>query len=153
MRMEVPLRTVVWFSCGVASAVAAKLTLCKVPDAVLAYCETGAEHPDNERFLADCENWCDVRVQRLKSDEYKDTWDVWTRRKYLAGIEGAPCTGELKIGPRLRWQRPDDRHVFGYTADAADRKRAELLRANYPELTVITPLIATGATKKDCLAL
>jgi hypothetical protein len=50
-------RVVSWFSCGAASAVATKLALRDSPDAVVAYCETGAEHPDNERFLADCERW------------------------------------------------------------------------------------------------
>jgi hypothetical protein len=46
-------RTIVWFSAGAASAVAAKLTLAEGP-AVLAYTNPGSEHPDNERFIADC---------------------------------------------------------------------------------------------------
>ena len=142
-------RIVSWFSCGAASAVATKLA----SEAVPAYCETGAEHPDNARFLADCEAWFGRAVTRLKSTEYEDTWDVWERRKYLAGISGAPCTVELKVGPRLIWQRPDDVHVFGYTADKTDVKRAELLRANYPEMQIETPLIDKGLTKQSCLAI
>ena len=35
-------RTIGWFSCGAASAIAVKLT-----GAQPVYCETGAEHPDN----------------------------------------------------------------------------------------------------------
>lgn len=143
----------VWFSCGAASAVAAKLTLKETPDAVIAYCETGAEHPDNERFLADCEKWFAAKVTRLRSDEYVDTWDVWAKRRYLAGIAGAPCTTELKVGPRLRWQKPDDIHVFGYTADKPDMKRAVLLRTNYPEMVIKTPLIDNELDKRNCLAL
>jgi len=139
-------RTVGWFSCGAASAVAVKLT-----DALPVYCETGAEHPDNVRFLADCERWFDRKVERLKSTRYADTWDVWQKRRYLAGIEGALCTVELKVMPRLAFQRPDDEHVFGYTADANDMARAERLRANYPELTIHTPLIERGLTKAACL--
>jgi hypothetical protein len=146
-------RTVVWFSCGAASAVAAKLTLKDTPDAVIAYCETGAEHPDNERFMQDCQRWFGKAVYRLKSPDYDDTWDVWTKRKYLAGISGAPCTVELKVGPRLVWQHPTDIHVFGYTADKTDAKRAVLLRDNYPEMTIRTPLIAHSLTKENCLAL
>jgi PP-loop superfamily ATP-utilizing enzyme len=42
-------------------------------------------------------------------------------------------------------------HVFGYTADAADAARAERLRANYPELTIRTPLIDRGITKEACI--
>lgn len=141
-------RTLGWFSCGVASAVAVKLT-----DAQPVYCETGSEHPDNERFLADCERWFGRSVTRLHSDQYEDTWDVWKKRKYLAGISGAPCTVELKVGPRLLFQRPDDAHVFGYTADKADISRATRLRETYPELTIRTPLIDCGLTKAACLDL
>ena len=140
-------RTVSWFSCGAASAVATKLC----PDAVPVYCATNAEHPDNARFMADCERWFGRAVTKLQSDEYADTWDVWERRRYLAGIAGAPCTVELKVKPRLTFQRPDDVHVFGYTADAEDAARAKRLRANYPELTILTPLIDRGLTKVACL--
>lgn len=58
--VETERRTICWFSCGAASAVAAKLTLADAAQGKppletgvwIAYCETGAEHPDNERFLA-----------------------------------------------------------------------------------------------------
>jgi len=146
-------RTVCWFSAGAASAVATKLTLARNPDAVVAYCETGAEHPDNERFIRDCERWFGKSVERLKSDRYVDTWDVFEKRRYLAGIDGALCTVELKVLPRLAWQQPTDEHVFGYTADGADSKRADRLRHNYFELTIKTPLIERGLTKAACLAI
>lgn len=68
-------------------------------------------------------------------------------------MDGAPCTGELKVMPRLAFQRPDDVHVFGYTADASDVRRAEVLRENWPELTIRTPLIEHGITKAGCLAM
>jgi hypothetical protein len=144
-------RTLIWFSCGAASAVAAKLTLRTEPEAVLAYCETGAEHEDSERFMADCVRWFNAPVTRLRSDEYADTWDVWERTRWLAGIKGARCTTELKVKPRLAFQRPTDVHVFGYTADGRDVERAKLLRDNYPELTIRTPLIEAGLTKAGVL--
>lgn len=140
------MRTIGWFSCGAASAVAVKLT-----GAQPVYCETGSEHPDNERFMSDCEQWIGQRVTRLRSDEYADTWDVWNRTRWLAGINGARCTIELKVGPRLKFQRPDDIHVFGYTADGPDVDRAGRLRGTYPEMTIKTPLIERGLTKAACL--
>lgn len=146
-------RTLIWFSCGAASAVAAKLTLRSKPDALLVYCETGSEHPDNGRFMVDCERWLGREVTRIRSSEYRDAWDVWERRRYLAGIDGAPCTTELKVGPRLEFQRPTDEHVFGYTADGPDAARASRLRANYPELRTHYPLIDAGLTKAACLAI
>jgi hypothetical protein len=145
-------RTVAWFSCGAASAVAARLT-CGRADFTIAYCETGQEHEDNPRFLADCERWFGQPVERLHSDEYADTWDVWERTRWLAGIQGSRCTIELKLKPRITFQQPDDIHVFGYTCDANDTARAERLRANYPELRIETPLIERGITKAATLAM
>lgn len=140
-------RTLGWFSCGAASAVAIKLS----PAAVPLYCDTGSEHSDNERFMKDCKRWFGRDIQRLKHAEYKDTWDVWEKTRWLAGIEGARCTVELKVGPRLGIQRPGDTHVFGYTADAADVARAARLRSTYPELIISTPLIERGLTKQSCI--
>jgi hypothetical protein len=140
-------------SCGAASTVAFKLALRECPDAIAAYCETGAEHLDNGRFIAECEVWFGKPIERLKSGTYTDTWDVWTRRKYLAEIKGAPCSVELKIAPRLAFQLPDDIHIFGYTFDASDVARAARFRHNYPELTVKTPLIEARLTKADCLSI
>lgn len=143
------MRTVVWVSAGAASAVAAKLT----PGAVLAYCETGAEHPDNARFLEDVEDWTGRPVHRIRSPKYESTWDVWEKRRFLAGPSGALCTTELKVEPRLAWQRSDDAHVFGYTCDKPDMIRAKRLRLNWPDMTIETPLIDAGLTKAACLAM
>jgi 3'-phosphoadenosine 5'-phosphosulfate sulfotransferase (PAPS reductase)/FAD synthetase len=146
-------RVLCWFSCGAASAVATRMTLRGTPEAVPVYCETGAEHPDNERFMSDCVRWFNAPVTRIRSDEFRDTWHVWEKTRWLAGIEGARCTGELKVAPRLAFQSPHDVHVFGYTADGPDVKRAERLRANFPELQIRTPLIGAGLTKSAVLAI
>jgi hypothetical protein len=141
------VRLIGWFSCGAANAVAVKLT-----DAEPVYCATGAEHPDNMRFMEDCRKWFGrSSITILKSDEYTDTWDVWEKTRWLAGINGARCTTELKVKPRLAFQGPNDVHVFGYTADTADVNRAKRLRDNYPEMTIETPLIERGLTKAACL--
>jgi hypothetical protein len=103
--------------------------------------------------MADCEKWFSREIRTIKSEKYKDTWDVWESRRYISGISGAPCTSELKISPRLAFQRPDDVHIFGYTADSNDVRRAKALRENWPDLHVKTPLIDAGLTKAACLAL
>src|SRR6516164_6674483 len=127
------MRKIGWFSCGAASAVAVKLT-----DAEPIYCDTGAEHPDNARFMEDCRIWFGSFIRVLKSNEYQDTWHVWEKTRWLAGIDGTRCTTELKVKPRLAYQVPYDIHVFGYTADSEDAARAKRLRTNYPELTIET---------------
>jgi hypothetical protein len=141
------MKKIGWFSCGAASAVAVKLT-----DAWPVYCDTGAEHPDNARFMEECRRWFGrPQITVLKSDEYRDTWDVWEKTRWLAGIDGARCTIELKVIPRLAYQTPQDIHVFGYTADGSDMARADRLREAYPELNIETPLIERGLTKASCL--
>lgn len=142
------MRKVSWFSCGAASAVATKLSNADV----IAYCETGSEDVDNARFMLDCEKWFNKSITKL-TGKFKNTWEVWEKRKFINGMDGAPCTGELKIKPRLGFQLPDDVHVFGYTADASDVRRAKILRENWPELNISTPLIDKGITKAACIAM
>lgn len=150
------MRRIGWFSCGAASAIACHymLSLPSNHETVIAYCDTGSEDWDNHRFMGECEHKLfGGRVEVLRNEEYRNTWEVWERRKYLAGVHGAPCTLELKVKPRLVFQKPEDVHFFGYTADKSDVNRAEAMREEYPELIMRFPLIETGLTKANCLAM
>lgn len=143
-------RTVAWFSCGVTSAVAAKLAVERDPHTVVAYCDTGSEHADNKRFLADCARWLGREILVLRSPLYADIWDVFTKTRYLAGVNGARCTTELKKLVRRAFERPTDTQVFGFDRD--ERSRADKFRANNPEVTAWFPLIESHLSKADCLA-
>lgn len=145
-------RTVVWFSAGAASAVAAKLIIAEKPaNLVLAYTDPGAEHPDNKRFMAECEQWFGYPVTYLKSEKYVDTWDVWEKERFLVSPQGARCTTELKKKIRRKFQLHDDIQVFGYTSE--EEHRADRFREQNPEVNLRTPLIEHGLTKQDCLAM
>jgi 3'-phosphoadenosine 5'-phosphosulfate sulfotransferase (PAPS reductase)/FAD synthetase len=146
-------RIICRFSCGAASAVATKMTLRKYGhDRVeVNYCDPGSEHPDNKRFLADCERWFGKTVIVLKSDKYADTWAVWEGERFIASQHGAPCTGILKREPGLTFERPTDILVLGYTCEEQDR--ANWLRKQNFERVIETPLIEAGLAKADCLAL
>ncbi|WP_428968240.1 hypothetical protein ACQR50_10310 [Sphingomonas sp. Xoc002] len=146
-------RRIRWFSCGAASAVATMLDIREhgADAGPVVYIEVGAEHPDNERFLADCERWFGMPITRIRSDEYEDPFAVWLDRRYMSGPGGAPCTGALKFAPRLDFQLPSDTHIWGYTAD--ERKRADRMREVYPELKQATPLIDRELRKANVLAL
>jgi hypothetical protein len=146
-------RTLIWFSTGAASFAAAQITLRDTPDALLVRCETNNEDPDNYRFEADAMRRLNRSVTLLKSDEYTSVWDVWQRRRFIAGPHGATCTGEMKIAPRVAFQRPDDVHVFGYTNDSADRTRFANLKENFFEMTLRAPLIEYGVTKAGAMAM
>lgn len=145
------IRTVVWFSAGAASAVAAKLALASRENVAIAYCDPGSEHPDNQRFIADCEKWFGQEVVRLKSAKYADTWEVFDKTRYLVGVAGARCTTELKKVLRHSFQRPDDEQVFGYTFE--EKERVRRFRENNFEVTLWAPLVDAGLTKADCLTM
>ncbi len=146
-------RTLCWVSSGAASVIAARLALRIFPDAILVRCETNNEDSDNYRFEADMVRWLNRPVTILKSEEYDSVPEVWDVRRYMAGINGAPCTTEMKIAPRLAFQRSDDVHVFGYTADREDVERFERLKTTFFELKVRAPLIEAGITKAASLAM
>ena len=143
-------RALVWFSCGAASAVAAKLAVEKYgDDCEVLYCDTFAyEHPDNPRFLADVERWIDKPIKILKSPDYTDIYDVFRRTGWLIGPKGARCTTELKINVRKAYQRVGDIHILGFTADEADRITDFM--HNFPDLIVDSILLDAGIMKKDC---
>ena len=145
-------RVVVWFSCGIASAVAAHLALEKYGKDVVdvVYCDTMSdEHPDNQRFFTDCEQWLGVLIKRIKSDRFAGIDEVFTARSYMSGIAGAPCTVELKKIPRFAFQRPDDIHIFGYTAD--ETSRIKRFKEQNPELKTDWILLENNMSKDMCL--
>lgn len=145
-------RTICWFSHGATSAIATWLTIKKNPSAEIVNCETNSEHPDNARFLADCERLLFGRkVTIIKSDEFADVDAVIEKTRYMSGPKGARCTGELKRKPRLKFQRCDDIHVFGYHSE--EKTRLGDFLENNPELTVQAPLIDAGLNHEDCEAL
>jgi len=143
------MRHLVWFSCGAASAVAAKMALEKYPDAEVLYCDTLAyEHDDNIRFLRDVESWLGKDIKLLKSEKYSDIYDVFDKTGWLIGVGGARCTTELKKNVRKAYQLEDDVHIFGLTAD--EEKRIDRFEDQNPELEVEWVLQEAGIVKKDC---
>lgn len=150
------MKTVVWFSCGAASAVAAKPVLARQQsgeEVTIARCVIPEEDPDNDRFARDCEAWFGQTVLNLKSAEYESCEDVWRRRRYMSGVAGAICTLEMKKRVRQDFERTwmPDVQVFGYTVD--ERARADQFREQNPDVVLVTPLIDAGLSKSDCFAI
>jgi hypothetical protein len=148
-------RIVCWFSCGAASAVATKLAIIdnagRLP-LVVARCYVEEEHPDNDRFSKECEKWFGVPVLILKNEKYGGSiFEVMRLRKFIAGPKGAPCTLELKKRVREEFQRPNDKHVFGYTVEEQARFDA-FIDAN-ADVNVLDVLINRGLSHSDCLAI
>lgn len=149
-------RIVSWFSCGTASAVSTKLVIAAygaTHDIAVARCIVPEEHSDNDRFAADCATWFGQPVIALRSADYASCEDVWTKRRFMSGPHGAPCTIEMKKA--VRWAFEADwqpnLQAFGYTADETDR--ADRFRAQNPDVSLVTPLIERGLSKPDCHAI
>ncbi len=102
---------VAWFSCGATSAVACKLGLQKYPDLQICYIETGSHHPDNLRFLHDCEKWFGKEIKILRS-AYKDVFDVIERTGFIHSAHYAPCTNKLKTDVRLQYEYEHDIYIY-----------------------------------------
>lgn len=147
-------RLLSWFSCGAASAVAAKRSIelfSATHRVLIVNCDTRpSEHSDNYRFSQDVERWLGQPIVYLRNPNYATVDDVFERERYMSGINGARCTTELKKKPRLEYTLPEDTHVFGFTADPRERKRAAAFELKNPELRLRWPLIDLGITKKDC---
>jgi len=147
------MRIIAWFSCGAASAVAAKVAVEQWGDAVeVVYCDTMAsEHPDNQRFCCDVESWINRPVQRISSTSFSTIDDVFEQTRYMAGIYGARCTVEMKKIPRFDFQLPDDLHVFGLTAD--EPERIARFENNNHDIKLAWLLQEQNLTKAKCLAI
>jgi len=145
-------RVVSWFSCGAASAVATKLALAEHNDVVIAYTEVANEHPDNKRFLADCEKWFGQEIIILRNERYNaDIREVFKQEKFIAGPHGAPCTRLLKRQMRVFFEEEDDLQIFGFTDE--EKHRADRLLVNNSYMNAQFPLIQKNLSKSDCLAM
>lgn len=144
----------VWFSCGAASAVAAKLTLDLYPDCDIRILNSPIleEDEDNRRFLSDVANWLGREIEIVTSPDYPDqsAVAVWEKRRFMSSVMGAPCTVELKKRPRQIWEASNkvDWHVLGFTYE--EKKRAE--RFVLTERDNLLPvLVNEKVTKVQCM--
>jgi len=101
--------------------------------------------------MSEVARWLDHEITVIKSSKYGSVEDVWRARAYMAGIKGAPCTIEMKKLPRFAFQKADDVHVFGFTADEESRIR-RLVGTN-PELRFDWILLRNEITKRACFTI
>lgn len=145
---------VVWFSCGVASAVALMETVKRYGNTHIIRAVNNPvmeEDEDNRRFLADVERWLGIKIESACNPKYPtcSTESVWIDRKYMSGNAGAPCTVELKKEARYLWELTNkaDYHVLGFTLDEIGRFK----RFQHGERANSLPvLIDAQLTKQDC---
>jgi len=144
----------VWFSCGAASAVAAKLThdkYHKTHNVLIVNNPVDEEDNDNRRFLKDVEKWIGCEIIEAVNSKIGTTSavDVWEKRKFMSGTKGAPCTTILKKEARYEFEKKNDIdwHVLGFTAEEKHRhdRFTKFEREN-----IIPILIEENLSKGDC---
>lgn len=146
------MRMVCQFSCGAASAVATKLTLMHHDDVLIVNAFIEEEDADNRRFLADCEVWFGCKVEVLRDTKYgASTHEVWRRKRYIKGPQGAPCSLELKRKLLDSVSLFDDIAVIGFTKGEEDRLLD--LQEHFPQTRWSAPCIEAGLSHEDCCAI
>lgn len=135
-----------WFSAGVSSAVATKMSN---PDIVI-YNHVEDMHPDTKRFINDCEAWFDKKVTRLDSavksveNACRLSACITIPRSFTA------CTKHLKIRVRQMWEMANPgRHTYVWGMDVGEKERVEGLLKRNPNHDHEFPLITAGLTKED----
>lgn len=146
---------VVWFSCGAASAVAAKLTidLYGKESVRVVNNPVAEEDTDNRRFLRDVEQWLGVNIETATCTKYPSgsARDVWERERGMSFPIGATCTKFLKKRARQEWEARNefDYLVLGFTAE--EQARFDNFKL-FERDNILPVLIDAGLTKDDCAA-
>ncbi len=145
---------VVWFSCGAASAIAARKIIemyAKTHNILVVNNPIKEEHEDNTRFLIDIQEYIQHEIIFSTNQKFPNASivEVFDSRKYMSGIFGAPCTLELKKEARYQFELSHNInfHVLGFTIDEWKRQKNfnESERGN-----TLPVLISSLLTKEDC---
>lgn len=142
---------IAWFSCGVTSAVACKIALSLYDDVQIYYIETGSGHPDNVRFISDCERWYGQPIHTIRSDKFFNVKDVLIKKRYINGPTGAACTFELKKQVRYKLEKELgswDGQVWGFDFAPKEINRAIRFKQQYPDTKPLFLLIERQITKR-----
>lgn len=146
---------IAWFSCGATSAIATMIALRDFSNVIIYRIDTGSEHPDNERFMHDCEQKLfHQNVNVVKSTKYDNVLSVIKKKRFINSPFGASCTYELK--KKVRYEIEDNLGIWGgqiFGFDCSEQKRASRFVEQYPKTKPLFPLIEHNLTKADCLAI
>tara|TARA_R110002096_G_scaffold232346_1_gene422209 strand:+ start:43 stop:810 length:768 start_codon:yes stop_codon:yes gene_type:complete len=144
-------RVISWFSCGAASSYATYLAHKKYGSRLEAvYCRVREEHPDNMQLVKDYQVATGIPIKVIgdKSMNYS-IYNVFRKRKFIKGAQGAPCTMILKKDQRKKYQKKGDVQVFGYTVE--EQNRVDRFIDSNNEVDTDFILVNNEITKKQCL--
>lgn len=144
----------IWFSCGAASAIAAKLTIDKYKkdyNILVVNNPVIEENPDNRRFLKDIEEYIQHPIIEAKNKDFPNASivEVFDKVGFMSGIHGASCTSLLKKEARYQFELTHkiDFHVLGFTIEEWRRQK----KFNERERANTLPVLCNElVTKEDC---
>jgi hypothetical protein len=141
-----------WFSCGITSAVACKIALRDYEDVELYYIAGMLVHPDNERFISDCEKWYGQKINIVENWKYKNHFEVFKKQNYINSPYGAPCTKILKKDVRTKLEKElnPENQIFGFEFSKKEINRAVRFSEQYPDSNPLYPLIENRLNKNEC---
>ena len=153
-------KIVCWFSCGAASACAAKLAIKEYGKDMVRVVNNPVinEHEDNRRFLKDCEDWLGVKIESAINPCFKDCdiTKVFDEYGMMSSPHFAPCTLELKQMARQQWERDNDFQrerdliVLGFTSEETNRRDRFNQSEKNKGYQLWCPLIEEGWNKHRC---
>lgn len=143
-----------WFSCGAASTASTMLAAKIYPNIRVVNNPVAEEHEDNLRYMYDVEKLIGIKIETAKNLSFPDNSadSVWRKRRYMNGIDGAPCTALLRKEARRTWEDLNSwngHHVFGFTVEEKHRHERRIKDG----MKILPVLIEAGMTKQDCFDL
>jgi hypothetical protein len=134
-----------WFSAGVSSAIATKLMI-KDIDKII-YTHIDDQHPDTLRFVGECEDWFEKKVEIIQSP-YKSVNNACMGASYVNGVHGAACTRLLKRRVRQEWEMDITVPIsYVWGMDVTESDRCERIRQSMPNVIHFFPLLTKGIGK------
>jgi len=144
----------VWFSCGAASAVAAKKIVEKYREThniLIVNNPVKEEDSDNLRFMADISNWIGMPILQASNKDFptNSIVDVFDKFNFMGGVKKHVCTPLLKKEARYQFELKNhiDWHVLGFTVEEKHRHERFI---KFERSNVIPILIDLNLTKQDC---
>ncbi len=136
-------KKIAWWSAGGTSAVATKIALEMYDNVEIFYIHIGSAHPDNKRFMNECEQWYGHKIHTVTNSKgFRDQFDVIHKTRYVNGPYGARCSKELKKTVREEMQLDNwENQIFGFEFSKKEINRAIRFMEQHPETNPLFPLI------------
>lgn len=142
---------IAWWSGGIASAITCWLCIqwFGLKNVRIVFIDTRNEDPDTYRFLRDCENWYQCKIETIYSSEFLNIKEVWYKYLSLNTATGAICSTHLKRIVREQFQKQNRFSFQAFGFDVKEIDRAISMKMNHPDARPIFPLIIEMMAKSD----